>query len=115
MGALLGAIARFLMSGITSLFGGWKAFIGGWLMKACLAIVLYNLVVDLVQEVLAWVQGKLGGVTAPGGVINNFDVGSVSALAAWLVNILRLPECFAFMLSMILLKWSLRKIPFVRW
>jgi len=115
MGILLGIISRAVIASLGALFGTWKAFLGGFLVKVLLVVVLYNLVARILREVLMWTVDKVGGVTAPGAVVSNFDVASVSTLGAWLLTVLRIPECFAFMLSIILLKWSLRKIPFVRW
>lgn len=115
MGALLGVLIRGIIAALTALFGGWKGFFGGFLVKTLLVIVLYNLVVEFFDEVLQWVVQKLGGITAPGGTISSFDVGSISSLGAWLVSTMRIPECLAFIITVIILKWTLRKIPFIRW
>ncbi|MFZ2447263.1 MAG: hypothetical protein WAW37_12970 [Syntrophobacteraceae bacterium] len=115
MGAILGTIARALIGSLSVLFGTWKAFLGGFLVKVLLVVVLYNLVARILNEVLTWVVQKVGGINTPSALVSSFDAGSISSLGAWLLTTLRVPECFAFMLSVILLKWTLRKIPFVRW
>lgn len=115
MGAVLTAIGSAIVGSLSALFGSWKAFLGSWLLKLCLAVVLYNLVVEILDEVLQWVVGKLGGVTLPGGSVTSFDAAGISSLGAWLISTLKVPECFAFIISVIVLKWALRKIPFVRW
>lgn len=111
----MGAIIGVLISSIGALFGSWKAFLGAFLVKVMLVVVLYNLVSRIFGEILEWVVEKLGGVQSPEAVVSSFDAGSVSTLGAWILTTLRIPECVAFMMSVVLLKWTLRKIPFVRW
>jgi hypothetical protein len=115
MGTLIAWLGRILLGGAVSLFSGWRTWLGAFLIKTFLVVVLYNLIAKVLQELIEWVVDKLGGVTVPDAVVSNFNVGSFTTLGAWFVTIMRLPECCAFMLSVIFLKWTLVKIPFIKW
>ena len=84
------------------------------LIKIVMAIVLYNLFVEILEELLSWVLTKMN-VVMPGGAGQTFDIGTVSSLAAWAVTRTRLLECVSFMMGIIVLRFVLRKIPFIRW
>lgn len=102
----MGVVTFFL-----SLFGGWRVFFGGLLMTI-LSVVLYNLVVEVLGEVLEFVIDQLQGVSGPSG---SSGVMSFTGFGAWWVTHLRLPECLSFILSCVVIKWTVRKIPFLKW
>lgn len=115
MTALFGWLGTALSGLLGSLFGGWRTWVGAVAIKLLLVVVLYNLVVTVIGEVLSWVAGKIQGIDMPDALGSTLNVGDMSSLAGWLVDIMKIPECFAFMVSVIILKWSLRKIPLIRW
>lgn len=114
MGALLSVLGNAIIAGLRVLFGKWKYVIGTLLVKTILAVVLYNLLAEVVGEILGWVVGKMGGL---GGVVQggSIMISNWSSLGAWICFKLKLPECFVVMITCVVLKWTLRKIPFVRW
>jgi hypothetical protein len=115
MGALIAWLGRGIVAALGGVLGGWRTWVGGVLIKVILVVVLYNVAAVFIGDILTWVLGKLAAVSGPTGGIATFDVATISSLAGWLVNKMMIPQCFAYMISCILLKWMLRKIPFVRW
>lgn len=114
MGGILAKLGIYLGAVTMGLFKGWKV----WIMLSALVavgIIIYNTISKLLGETLTWVVEKTGGIDAPGAVISSFDVGALSSVGAWMCTIMKIPECFAFMITCILAKWTLRKIPLIRW
>lgn len=112
MGAIIGLAFRALIGSLAALFGGWKTWIGVGLMSI-LGIVLYNFITDLVEEILEFVSTQLGGIDAPGGIGD--PVGSLTGLAGYIASHLLIPQCIAFICAVVVLKWTLAKIPFIKW
>lgn len=112
MGALLTALAAWLGPLLAALLTGFRTWILGFLIKIVLVVILYNVFAEFLGDILSWVLAKISSVGMPGGVITNFDVGSVSSLGAWLVVKTRVPECVSIMVAAISTKWLLGRIPF---
>lgn len=93
-----------LLSGVFT----FKFFMSGVFMTIGV-IFAYNLVVEIVQETLNFAVAQFGGATA--SVTNP----TITGFAAWFLTQIRLPEAFAIMVSMVSLKFILRKIPFIKW
>lgn len=113
MGKVLAAFGVWLSTKIGSfaLFSGWKTFVV--LIFGCLAsVMLFNVFVDIVEILLNWLMTELGNVSAPGGISQEY---SFTALSAYLAIHLKIAESFALVLSIVILKWSLVKIPFLKW
>lgn len=88
---------------------GLKFFLGGLLM-AVLGVVLYNLAVSTIEEVFNFIIVQMAGVSADG-----ITSPTISGFAGWFLAAVKLPECFAVMVSAVALKFVLRKIPFLKW
>lgn len=101
-------MVRWLLSIITGI-SGLKVFMGGGLM-IILGITVYNLVVDIIEEVLNFVLAQVNGVS-----VGNVVQPSITGFAAWALTGLKFPECISVITSMIVLRFVLRKIPFLRW
>lgn len=94
-----------LLSGVFTL----KMFMGG-LFMTILAISGYNLVVEIVAEVLEFSLGQMStieGGTAP--------TASITGFAGWFLSCLKVPEMFSVIVTFVSMKFILRKIPFLRW
>lgn len=111
MGALLTRLTAFLVSAFTALFGSWKSVLLVTLL-AFGAIALYNLCVDIIEEILNFVVAYMQGIHNPEGAPSG---GSIAGVGGWLLIKLRVPECLAFIISCISLKFIARKIPFIKW
>lgn len=88
---------------------GLKLFLGGALMTI-LGIVLYNILVDTIEEILNFVVSTVGStqfgtITGP----------TISGFAGWFLAQVKFPECFAVMVSAVVIRFVLRKIPLIRW
>lgn len=94
-----------ILAGVFSL----KVFAGG-LMMTIGAVVLYNIVVELIEESLNFGIAQISGVSA-GGVSSP----SITGFAGWFVASIKVPETFAVIVTCISLKFVLRKIPFLKW
>lgn len=92
---------------LASIFG-LRFFMGGTFMLIG-GIVLYNLVVEIIEEVMTFTISQLSGTTA------SVASPTISGFVGWSVAQLKIPECFSVMVSCVILKWALRKIPFIRW
>ena len=94
-----------LLSGVFTL----KVFMGG-LFMTILAVIAYNLIVEVVSETLEFAMTKIAGQTVSGVTNPN-----ITGFAGWFIGQIKIPEVFAVITTIIFLKWTLRKIPFLRW
>ncbi len=94
-----------LLAGVFSL----KFFMGG-LMMTIGAVVLYNLLVEVVEETLNFGLAQISGVSAEG-----IASPSITGFAGWFIASIKVPETFAVIVTCISLKFVLRKIPFLKW
>lgn len=113
MGKVLAAFATWLATkiGSVALFSGWKTFLV-LIVGALASVMMFNVFVDIVEIVLNWLVSQLSDVSMPEGVSQSF---SFTALAAYLAIHLKVAESFSLVLSVVLLKWALVKIPFLKW
>lgn len=72
-----------------------------------LPIVLNNFIYDIINGALGW----LGNSVHPGDYNPN---ASFSGLTAWFLTTLRFPETFSVVMGGLILRTSLRHIPFLR-
>ncbi|MBN2515950.1 MAG: hypothetical protein JXC33_07955 [Deltaproteobacteria bacterium] len=93
-----------------SLFGAWKIFFAGTFI-AFLMVGAYNLVAEIIQELLNFVITQVGTVEEPEG----FTIAAFTGFVGWFLSVMKIPECMSFIVTMITLKWTLRKIPLLRW
>lgn len=112
MGKLLTLFAAWLGKALPSLalFAGWKTFLGV-LVTGVVGVLIFNVAVDLIEAGLTWVLSAMGGVTNPGLP----ESGSITGLAAYLAGHLKVVECIGLVCSVVLLKWMVVKIPFLKW
>jgi hypothetical protein len=94
-----------LLSGIFSV----KFFLGG-LFMTILGVVLYNGLVAIVQEVFNFAISQAG--TQNAGSITS---PTITGFAGWFLSNLYIPETFSVMLTCIIIRFTLRKIPFLNW
>lgn len=113
MGKILAAFGVWLSTRIGSfaIFSGWKTF-AVLVLGALASVMIFNVFVDIAEICLNWLLGELGTVAMPDGISQSF---SFTALAAYLAIHLKIAESFALVLSVVILKWSLVKIPFLKW
>lgn len=111
MGALLSRLSVFLVGLFTAVFGSWKSvlLVTG---LAFLAIGLYNLVCEIIQETLTFALNQIGNIASPEGGGAGI---SITGAGGWLLTQLRFPECVAFVISCVSIKFIARKIPFIKW
>lgn len=95
----------------TALLGGWKSVFKIFFFTG-LAVILYNLGCDVVQEGFTFLSSKLQGVDTSGITSPTLQL---SGFAAWAVIHLRIPDILTFAITVYLLKFGLRKIPFLKW
>lgn len=101
-----------MMQWLTRIVGaifGLKFFMSGVLM-VIIAIVMYNGVVEIIQETMNFALTQINGVTT--GTIPS---PSITGFAGWFLAQVKLAECFAVMVTAISIKFVLRKIPFLKW
>jgi hypothetical protein len=94
-----------LLAGIFSV----KVFMGGLLMTI-FGVVLYNLLVSTVQEVFNFAISKAGNVN-PGSITSPTFTG----FAGWFLSNMYVPETFSIIVTCVILRFTLRKIPFLNW
>lgn len=99
---------KWLAANLTGIFT-LKTFMGG-LMMTVLAIVLYNLSVEMIEEALNFAvaqasNNQSGSISSP----------TITGFAGWALAQLKVPECFSVMVSCVSIKFILRKIPFLHW
>lgn len=101
MAALFGRI-------ISAIFGVRTFLV--WLITITLGVVFYNLICEVIQELLNFALSQING-TSIGSVSNP----SFSGFAGWCLGQLKVPEILAVIVSAVSIKFILRKIPFIRW
>lgn len=94
-----------LLSGIF----GLKTFLS-LLFMTIIGIIFYNLACDVTEELLDFTISHISG--APDGIITN---PSFSGFAGWVISNLKIPECVAIMVSCIIVRFLVTKIPFLHW
>lgn len=112
MAALLAAIANAVTGGLVALFGSWRIVLFG-LLTAVVGILLYNLVCDVIEEMLQWLLAELNGMQAPDGTPST--AYQFAGLAAYLALHLKIIECISFVINVTVLKWTIVKVPFMKW
>ena len=92
-------------------FGGWRS----WLMTAfatALAVTFSKKITHYVALMVAWGLQKVLDLT-------NIELTSttlqVSGFAAYLLDQFRLADCLALLIQFYILKWMLKKVPFLKW
>lgn len=113
MGKVLAAFGVWIATKIGSLalFSGWKTFLV-LVLGSLASVMVFNVIVDLIEILLNWLVGAMSDITMPDGISQSF---SFTSLAAYLATHLKIAECFALVLSVVMLKWTLVKIPFLKW
>lgn len=86
-----------------------RTFLAG-LFMTIIGIVIYNLAVEMFIEVANFAVSKAGSLASPGAAIE-----SITGFAAWFCMLMRVPECVSVLTSTVVLKFLLRKIPFLKW
>jgi len=76
-----------------------------------LGVTLYNLISEILEEIATVMVDKLDGIQAPTGQA----VAELTGVAGWMGGLLNLDDCLAFIISIVILKFTLRKIPFLKW
>lgn len=104
MGAVLAWLGRIL-GGVFTL----KFFMGGLLMTI-LGVVLYNGLVQVVQEVFNFAITQ-AGASAPGAITSP----TVTGFAGWFLSNMYVPETFSIIVTCVIIRFTLRKIPFLNW
>lgn len=94
---------------LTSFFSNWRTWSITIFLTSCLA-GLWNTIVDLINILLTKAVQLVSSVVAPEAVSIN-----LSGLTAYFAETFRFSQCLAVIFSAYLLKFILRKIPFIRW
>lgn len=94
---------------ITGMFS-MKAFMGGLFMTV-LGVVLYNLAVSMIEESLDYALTEINSVSQG----QSISSASISGFAGWFLANLKVPEMLSVIITCVILRWTLIKIPFFRW
>jgi len=103
--AWLGSALASILGASAVRFVAWKVVISALLMTV-LPIVLLNVFYSIIQGVISLTTNTVSGST---GYIMQF-----TGLAGWFALYLKVPEGVSVLLSAMLIRVSLRLIPFVR-
>ncbi len=111
MPVLFGKLVAWLGSAVLTVWTAYKSFfIVGFIAVLCVA--LYSIFLYGVQDILTTMLSKFGDVTQPG---TTPQMGGFTGLAGWLLNCFKIPQCLAFIIDILVLKWTVRKIPIIKW
>jgi len=117
MGAVLASIFAIIRVGfgaILRLMGATAGF-KLWMGTAFLAIfftMTLNSVIGWWSEGLGWFLTKVTSVVGPGDIIQGVQG---EGLLGYFMYKLKIPECFAFIGHIVMLRFLLTKIPFIKW
>lgn len=94
---------------IRLLFSSWRAFFTGTFIISLLAL-LWKFAVELILRLLGFALSLLASVTGPDSIVVEY-----TGLAAYFVYHFKIAECLTVIFSAVILKFILRKIPFIGW
>lgn len=75
-----------------------------------LAIVFYNLLVEVLQEIMVFTITQISDV-GPDSITNP----SLPGFGGWFAAQIKLPECISVMSSCVAVRFVARKVPFLKW
>ncbi len=94
---------------LIGLIGGWRA-IARLLIVVAIPLILYNLTCDIIQEVMNFAISQISSSNA-----GESPTIQLTGLVGWIAQQFQFPECLSVIISITMLKFILRKIPFLRW
>lgn len=108
MPAIIAALSGFLARIIGDSVVRWIAFkaLMVLLFVTILPIVLNNFIYEIMQIVFNTVSSNASASFSPSL--------SYTGLAAWFIQVLKLPECLSVLMSALSVRVALRLIPFIR-
>lgn len=111
MQIFFGRIVTWLSAGVLTIWTAYKTF---WIVGfiAFLAVALYSLFLYGVEDIFTTLLSKYANVNQPESTP---AMSGFTGVAGWLLTCFKLPQCLAFIIDILLLKWTLRKIPFIKW
>lgn len=77
-----------------------------------LGVALYGVFLHGVEDILDSILLYATDIDTPG---SSPELGNFTNLTGWVLDCFKLPECLAFIVDIIILKWTLRKIPIIKW
>lgn len=111
MGAIIGAATKAIITTMGNLATSWKlTFAFG--LTTVLGVVIYNVVVDIMEEILTYGNAVLASVSV--GELPNV-VLQLTGLGAWVAQQTYLDQQIGIAVTAVSMKWVLCKIPFVKW
>ncbi|SKA25031.1 hypothetical protein SAMN02745119_03359 [Trichlorobacter thiogenes] len=114
MPAIFAALISFLGSAASKIFAdkvvGWialKVLLTG-LMILVLPIVLNNFLYEVIETIMGFANQQQAGAGSLNGAM------SFTGFTAWLLDCFQIPAAFSVLVSALILRVTLRMIPFVR-
>jgi hypothetical protein len=80
------------------------------LITVVLGLVFYNLICEVVQEVMSFALNQINGAS-----YGSYSSPSFSGFTGWVIGQCKVPECLSVVTSAVAIKFILRKIPFLKW
>lgn len=111
MGAVIGLAFRALIVSLGRLFLSWKTF-SAFLITGILAVVLYNVVSEILGEIMDFALSKISEVSTSG--ISGVAL-ELTSLGGWCAECCRLDDQVAIAITFISTKWLIVKVPFLKW
>lgn len=101
-----------MLSLLSKIFGGLisQKVLLSFLVVTVLGIIFYNLVVEIIEEVMTFALSAINGAD-----YRSMSIPSFSGFSGWFIAQIKIPECLSVVTSAVALKFILRKIPFLKW
>lgn len=112
MQIFFGRLVTWLAASILTVWTGYKTFfLVGFI--GFLSVALYSLFLYGVEDVLDTVLTQFSTLSdVPEGSSN---LTEFTGLAGWFLSCFKVPECISVVVDIVILKWTLRKIPLIKW
>ena len=81
-----------------------------FLVLSVIGVIFYNLIVEVITEVMQFALTKAGGAE-----YQSITNPTFSGFAGWFIAQMKIPESVSVIGSAVALKFVLRKIPFIKW
>jgi hypothetical protein len=114
LASLVKTILAWFGVGLVTLFSGWKSILVVSLV-AFLTITAFNMVLVAWQQITTFAMDKISSTVEAANISGSLQGFNFTGFVGYMLGCFKVPEMCSFAVTIIMLKFVLRKIPFIRW
>jgi hypothetical protein len=112
--SLVKTILTWFGVGLVTLFSGWKSILVVSLVTF-LTIGAFNMVLAAWQQIQTFGLDKVTTALSGSGITGSVPGFNFTGFAGYMLGAFKVPEMCSFAVTILMLKFTLRKIPFIKW